>query len=651
MNAPTENTAPVPAPGGRGFTIDRSDGQPQLPGSLHTNRLLGTWLRLHERGVVHVRTGKVELGQGILTALQLIAAEELGLPLAAIRIGAASTADGPDEGVTSGSLSVQDSGVAVQHACAQLRQMARQRAAARAGVGNAQITQVAGDFKTLSGDRIGDYWSLLDDQDLAIEYSIDYQPKTLAERQWLGRTRVPRLDLPAKVFGQPRFIQDLHPARMLHGRVVRGLAYQARLETWPPELATPLPSQVTSWADGNLVAVLAPTELQADRAAQQLRDALQWTLAEPLPEQATLPHYLRHAPCTSTVVENRGECDAALWPADGQHLQATYFKPYLAHASIGTACALALFDGHRLTVWSHSQSIHNLRDDLALAFSDRTPALRKEDVTLHHVEGSGCYGHNGADDVAFDAAWLAMACPGQPVRVLWSRRDELSQSPFAPAHLVDLAARLGADGDITHWSHTHWANGYSSRPGRAKVPALLGASQLAGGQPLPLPINPPMGAGGGAERNAVPAYALEHLRVTSHRVLDVPLRTSAMRALGAYANVFATESFMDELALACGDTPLAFRRRHLRDTRALELIDTLVQRSRWWGQRADEPENVGHGMAWARYKNKGAWCAVLARVQVEEQVRVLALDVAVDVGMVVDLDGVINQIEAVPSRA
>lgn len=637
------NASQVQASGGRGFTIDRDDGHAPLPGSLHTNRLLASWLSLPESDVVQVRTGKVELGQGILTALQLLAAEELGLPLAAIRIAAASTDTGPDEGVTSGSLSVQDSGAAVQHACAQLRGMARERAAAQSGVDIALLTQDDGGFSTPDGRRAGDYWSLLNERDLLVEYSPQYQPKQAHERQWLGRARVPRLDLHDKVFGRARFIQDLQLPDMLHGRVVRGVAGQARLVSWPPRLSPPLPAQVRVWADGNFVAVLAPLELQAERAAQQLRDTLQWTLDPILPAQATLQDFLRQAPRVSTVIEERG--DAAQWPADGLRLQATYFKPYLAHASIGTSCAVALFDGRRLTVWSHSQSIHNLRDDLALAFGTGMPALHKDDIVVHHVEGSGCYGHNGADDVAFDAALLATTCPGQPVRVLWSRRDELSQSPFGPAHLVDLCARVDAQGQITHWSHEHWANGYSSRPGRAKVPALLGASQRANGQPLPLPINPPMGAGGGAERNAIAAYVLPHMRVTSHRVLHVPLRTSAMRALGAYANVFATESFMDELAHACGADPLAFRRRHLRDERALELLNTLVQRSRWWGQRAAEPENIGYGLAWARYKNKGAWCAVLARVQVEAQVRVLSLDLAVDVGMVVDLDGVINQIE------
>jgi len=271
--------------------------------------------------------------------------------------------------------------------------------------------------------------------------------------------------------------------------------------------------------------------------------------------------------------------------------------------------------------------------------------VARDDIAIHHVEGAGCYGHNGADDVALDAVLMALRCPGQPVRVLWSRADELTHSPFGAAHLVALDARVDEAGHITHWQHELWANGYSSRPGRAVMPSLLAASERADATALPLPINPPLAAGGGADRNAVPAYTLPNLKVINHRLTVMPLRTSAMRALGAYANVFAIESFMDELARARGEDPLAFRRRHLQDPRALAVLDTAVQRSTWWDHRSTEPEGTGHGLAWARYKNSGAWCAVLARVRVEQQVQVLNLDIVVDVGMVVDLDGVINQIE------
>lgn len=629
----------------RGFTIDRSDGQRPLPGSLHGNRRLDRWLSLAEPGVMLVRTGKVELGQGILTALQLIVAEELDLPLSAVRLLPATTAAGPDEGVTSGSLSVQDSGGALRHACAELRGLALERAG-----GSQPLRVEAGRVLAPDGRVLGDYWSLLSDADLDREYEGRWAPKVAAERRLMGRARPERLDLADKVFGTARYVHDLRPPGLLHGRVLRAPTLLARLASALPALPEPL----HCWADGNFVAVMGESERKVEAAAERVRATLQWQPGPPLPDQATLPDFLRSAESQATVTAERGQpglpaTDWATPPPGGTRHTATYFKPYLAHASIGPSCALALWQQGRLTVWTHSQSIHNLRDDLLLALQPLHPALRKQDIEIHHVEGAGCYGHNGADDVACDAALMALRAEGRPVRVLWSRADELAHGPLGPAHRVELQAQVDEEGHITHWQHETWANGYSSRPGRAKVPALLAASQREGGAPLPLAINPPLGSGGGAERNAVPGYTFAQHRIVTHRLLQMPLRTSAMRALGAFANVFAIESFIDEIALARGEDALALRRRHLQhDARALAVLDTAIERSTWWNapeQPAEEGESRGRGLAWARYKNTGAWCAVLARVQVGESVRVLDLDLAVDVGMVVDRDGVINQIE------
>jgi len=634
------------APGApRGFVIDRADGRPQLPGSLHTNRRLSQWVRLAEAGHVEVFTGKAELGQGILTALQLIAAEELDVAPSAITVITASTARGPDEGMTSGSLSVQDSGGALRHACAEVRGLALQRAAAHAGLAADDIRVAAGRFTGSAGQALGDYWSLLTPADLDVEYAGQHPPKTPDQRVLLGRTTLPRVDLAAKIHGQPRFLHDLRLPGMLHGRVLRAPLLDAALGQGASAALAELQaasSGVRVWADGRFVAVVAERERDADTAAGRLRARLPWAPGTALPDTQALPDFLRQAPSEQTVTARRGEPASA---ADGRVFRAEYLKPYLAHASIAPSCAIALWDGAALEVWTHSQGIHNLRDDLVLALSREPVPVPKGAITVHHVEGAGCYGHNGADDVVLDAVLMALRCPGRPVRVLWSREDELTHSPFGAAQLVALEARVDHTGRITHWRHALWANGYSSRPGRAKTPTLLAASERADATALPLSINPPLAAGGGAERNAVPAYTVPNLEVLTHRLTVMPLRTSAMRALGAYANVFAIECFMDEIARALGEDALALRRRHLDDPRALAVLEAVTARSAWWARRASAPEGTGHGLAWARYKNTGAWCAVIARVQVTDAVRVLDLELAVDVGTVVDLDGVVNQIE------
>ena len=624
----------------RGFTFDRNDGRPVLPGNLHTNRKLSHWLDFSQPGLVRVFTGKVELGQGILTALSIIAADELDVRLDQVHMVSASTLEGPDEGMTSSSISVQDSGAAIRHACADVRFLALHMAAQAQGLSVDTLRVEQGQFTDAAGQPLGDYWHWLKGLSLDREYEGLSAPKAVNQLKLHGHGKVQRLDLPEKIMGQPRFIQDMRLPGLRHGRVLRAPSVTAQLANASQPIDPELLQQwsqasIKCVVDGRFVGITAASEREADAALAQLQTKVAWTETDALPDMHHLADFLRNAPNDVTYPLQKGE---GLEPDAGVTMACQYLKPYIAHASIGLCCALAQWDGQTLQVWTHSQGIQNLRDDLTKALN-----VPKESIVMRHVEGSGCYGHNGADDVAFDAAFLAMAQPGDPVRVMWSRSDELSQAPLCSAHLVALRARLDDKGRISHWHHELWANGYSSRPGRALVPTLLGATQLANGQPMPLAINPPLAAGGGADRNAIPGYEFENTHIINHRLTVMPIRTSAMRALGAFANVFAIESFMDELAHASGQDPVQFRKRHMTDPRSLAVLEAVVERSTWWQQPKDE--GVGHGVAWARYKNTSAWCAVVARVQAGQTLRVLNLDVAVDVGRVVDLDGVMNQTE------
>ena len=635
----------------RGFIIDRSDGKASLPGSLHTNRKLSQWLAFDERGVVRAFTGKAELGQGIHSALRALVADELDVLLEAVTIESASTARGPDEAVTSGSLSIQDSGTALRHACAEVRALVIAVVSAQSGVVADAIRVSEGRFFDPAGRPLGDYWLAISAADLEVEYRGLAQPKAPAARRLIGRDDLPRIDLPDKVFGRPRFIHDLRLPGMLHARILRPPVLSAIPDCDIQTLVSQAAPDLDAVIDGRFIALIGPVESKVERAAAKLRERLSWRVAEPLPEPADLEAFLRSAPSQTTVPAERcPDADRqalapADWPSGGRRFVADYLKPYLAHASIGPSCAIARWESGRLEVLTHSQGIHNLRDDLVLALSDEADAPVREAITVHHVEGAGCYGHNGADDVAFDAVLCARAFPGQPVRVLWSRAGELSQSPLGAAHSVRIEARVDDAGRITHWQHEIWANGYSSRPGRARTPTLLAASERARATELPIAVNPPLATGGGSDRNSVPGYAFPEFRVVNHRLTVMPVRTSAMRALGGFANVFAIESFLDEIADTLGVDPVEYRKRHLQDERALAVIDRVLEASSWWRDRPRFPEGQGRGLGWARYKNSGAWCAAIARVEVTDKVRVIAIDVAVDVGMVVDLDGVINQIE------
>jgi len=585
---------------------------PALPGSLRVNRRLAQWLRFHREGYVEVFSGKVEIGQGILTALAQIVAEELDIPLDRVRMVAASTGASPDEAVTSGSLSVQESGTALRHACAEARAIFREAA--------------AGSTRT--------YWELADSVSLDREATGKVAPKDPRDHGVVGKP-IERHDLPAKAFGAACFIHDMALPGMLHARMIRPAFAGATLESFDEARAAKLPGVVTVVRDGSFLGVVAQTEGQARAAASKASAWANWKQVVALPESSEMPAWLKAQAADTKVVESKGDGAGA---RVAKTLKASYSRPYVAHASMAPSCALAQLDGETLRVWTHSQGIYNLRRDLALAFD-----MPAEKIVIAHVQGAGCYGHNGADDVAFDAACLALASQGRPVRVQWSRADEMAWSPFGAAMAIDLEAGLDASGNVVAWRHEGWSNGHTSRPGRAKTPALLGAWQLEKPFPREPSIDPPMAGGGGAERNSVPLYDFPARHVVNHRVLAMPLRVSALRSLGAHANVFAIESFVDEIAAASGEDPVAWRLRHLSDPRARAVIERAAAESRWseWKSR----EGAGRGIGFARYKNAGAYCAVVAEIEVEEKIRVRRLVAAVDVGLVVNPDGVANQVE------
>lgn len=607
--------------------------KPKLPGSLNANRRLSQWLRFHRQGHVEALPGKVEIGQGIVTALQQIVADELDVPIDRVKMVRASTATSPNEAVTSGSLSIQDSGTALRHACAEARAI---YLAAVAEEYNVPVESLRVEHGEILGERVRtSYWAFADDALLDREATGAVAPKPPAAHKLIG-TSVPRADLTDKVFGVPRFIHDLVLPRMLHGRILRPASRGAKLLDLDESAARAIAGVVTVLRDGEFVGVIAETERGATLALEKLAAGATWDMPETLPDEATLPQWIKEQPVETTVVARTDSPPLA----DGTRtFRASYTKPYLAHASMGPSCALAQWSdaGDRVHVWTHSQGIYNLRHDLALAFH-----VPQDAIVCEHVEGAGCYGHNPADDVAYDAARLAREAPGRPVRVQWTRADELGWASYSPAMVVECEVDVAPEGRIVGWRHQVWSNGHGTRPGRDTQPALLGSWHLAEPFPVQIAVNSPVASGGGSERNAVPLYDFPH-HVLNHRLLTMPIRTSALRSLGATGNVFAIESTMDEIAKTIGVDPVEFRLRHLVDPRSRAVVERAAARAKWseWRKR----EGVGHGIAWAKYKNTSAYCAVVAEVEVAEVVRVQRLVIAVDVGLVINPDGVINQVE------
>jgi len=605
---------------------------PKLPVSLAANPMLSSWVRFSPEGHVMVSPGKVEIGQGIVTALAQIAADELDVDIGRVQMVRASTAGSPNEGITSGSLSVQQSGRAIRHACAQIRRIFLDAASDRLGVG---IDALDVEDGTISGpgNVSTSYWELAAEVSLDRDATPGATPKSSTQRTLAGKS-IQRVDIPDKVFAHPRFIHDFALPGMLHGRVLRPELSAARLVTLSEDHARAVAGLVAIVRDGNFAGVVSETEDGAENALRALHKDAAWSSGETLPDEERLAEWLKAQPSEPTVIDTK---TASGKRAKVRTIGRQYTRPYLALASIAPSCAIAQWSGGCVHVWTHSQGVYFLRADLALVLK-----LPVENIVVEHMEGAGCYGHNAADDVALDAVLLAKAAGGRPVRVQWSRQDEMSHAPFGAAMAIEIEADLDAQGEIVEWRHRVWSNGHTARPGRAAQPALLAASELANPFPRYIATNPPQANGGGADRNSIPLYDFPSWEIECHRLLTMPIRTSALRTLGGQGNVFAIESFIDELATDRGEDPVALRLRHLSDSRAQDVIRSVARRANW---KPDKQTGRGYGIGFARYKNTGAYCAVVAEVEGAEDVSVKRLTIAVDLGEAINPDGVINQIE------
>ncbi|TFW28820.1 xanthine dehydrogenase family protein molybdopterin-binding subunit [Duganella callida] len=614
--------------------------KPGLPGSLKTEPMLDAWIRIDAAGAIAVCTGKAELGQGIKTALLQLAAEELLVAPSRLTLITADTVRTPDEKYTAGSHSMQDSGTAIRHAAAQVRVLLLGLAAQRLDVAAAQLRVADGVITAPDGRRVG-YGELLAGQQLHVRAQPQSTLIDPAQHRVVGKP-LQRIDIPAKVSGGAAYVHDLRLPGMVHARVVRPPAPGARLLALDDATVRQRRGVLQVVRDGSFVGVVADGQYQAIKAAAALAQACRWSAAPPLPDQRALYDDLLAAPAQTTVIARQGTVgttSAAGTPGtSARTLTARYRRPFQLHASLGPSCAVAQYVDGSYTVWTHSQGVYPLRTALAEMLG-----VKEERIRCIHMEGAGCYGHNGADDVAADAVLLARALPGRPVRVQWMREDEHGWEPYGPPMVAEAQATLDPGGAIIGWQYQVWSPPHNARPGKAGN--LLAATHLA--KPFaPPPAKPIPQPEGGGDRNAVPLYALPNLQVTHHFLPRAPMRVSALRSLGAYCNVFAIESFMDELARLAQSDPVAFRLRHMTDPRAQAVMREAADRFGW--QAYQRKPGRGRGYAFARYKNLGAYAAIALEVEVAREsgyVRVTRAVAAVDSGEAVNPDGIRNQIE------
>jgi nicotinate dehydrogenase subunit B len=604
-----------------------------LPAVLAENPRLDRWLNFDAPGKVEISTGRVELGQGVLTAMAQIAAEELNVALERIVVRSGITELTPNEGYTAGSQSMQAGGIALRQACAEARARFLDHAAQMLGCAATELTLRDGHVLRNAAPTKFDYWSLAQSVSLDADATGNAARKLAAQYTIVGRDAA-RLDLPAKLFGAPVFVHDMRLDGMAHARVVRQPNRGASLIAFD-EAATRRAARgpIQFVRDGNFLAIVGVDETAVETAAAFATDHIKWSAAEPptaFQQEAT---WLLQRPSIDRVIGAPVEAE----PGRGaQSYEATYTRPYIAHASIGPSCALALYRDGQMTVWTHCQGVYPLRAALA-----RMLKLDPSAISVRHVQGPGCYGHNGADDAAADVAAIAFRMPGRPIRLRWRRQEEFAFEPVSPAMVVKVRAKLNDAGELIDWTTEIWSGTHQGRPGGGTN--LLAMEALPNPPAPPPPNDVPEAAGGGATRNGEPLYEIAVKRIIHHLVPEVPRRTSALRSLGATANIFALESFVDELAERAGRDPVEFRLARLSDPRARAVIERVAAMADL-STKATQP-NRGKGIGFSQYKNRAAYAAVVMELEVDETVRLLRAWCAADAGLVVNPDAVINQLE------
>jgi nicotinate dehydrogenase subunit B len=591
-----------------------------------------SFLAIGADGTVTCYSGKVDLGTGVVTALRQIVADELTVPLEKIDLITGDTLLTPDQGVTSGSFSIEVGGMQIRQACATARAALVSEAAKSLRLAESDLTTADGMVREKSGGRSVSFGALVGGKQLSLAMDPKAALLDPSQYRFVGRS-VPRVDIPGKVTGEFTFMQDFRLPGMLHARVVRPAAIGARLLGVDESPVKDIPDLEKVVREGNFLAVVARSEWGAIKGAQQLKAT--WSDGTGLPDESRLWEHVRATRIVKDdVTSNVGHVEQAL-PQAATRLSATYDFAIHTHGSIGPSCAVAEFKDGTLTSWSASQATHNLRKQLAAMFS-----LPLENVRAIYVEGAGCYGRNGHEDAAADAALLARAM-GKPVRVQWMRADEHGWDPKGPPTLIDLRAGLDATGEVVAWHSQFYI------PQGVASPVALVAAELAD---LPHEMN--ISPGGILNDSAIP-YAFPNVLTVAHRLADTPLRPAWIRSPGRMQNTFANEAFLDEVAIAAKADPFELRIRHLGDPRGEEVLKRLHAFAKWQGRgslrRAGTgTAEMGRGVAYVKYELVRTYVGIVATVEVDRDtgaIHVKHFAAVQDCGQVINPDGTKNQIE------
>lgn len=600
--------------------------------------LVESFVAIGSDGAVTVHVGKVDLGTGTRTALAQMAADELDVPFERITMVMGDTGTTPDQWITAANATISQGGGELRRACATARQALLVRGAARLGAPEADCATADGTV-FVKGEplRKAGYAALLAEQPLELKVDPKAPLKSAADYKEVGRSRA-RVDIPAKLTGEFTFVQDFRLPGMLHARVLRPSELGAPLISFVDDEARKTAGFVRTVRKGNFLAVLSRTEWGAIKAMQAMK--VQWGEGTSLPEQATVFDHWRSRPVAKTeATQKAGDADAALAGAP-RRVKARYDFAVQTHASLGPSCAVAQFKDDRLTIWSASQATHSLVDEVA-----PITGVARDRIRIFYLEGAGCYGRNGHEDAAADAALIA-TLTGEPVRVQWMRDDETARAPKSPPRSMDFEAGLDEQGNVLAWRSDFW----------------IALNHIVAFKPLDFPL---LAAGetglpkpgnwvGFLFQNAGISYALPAIQVQTRHVEQAFFRSAHLRSPGRIENSFANESFIDEVAFAAHVDPAEYRLRYVKDPRGLAVLQKVLQRADWKARVGLNPAPGsgdiarGRGVSYLRYNNTTTYVAAVAEAAVNKRTGEITVErvfVAHDCGQLINPDGTANQVE------
>ncbi len=593
------------------------------------NKQVDSYFVINADSSVTLYSGKVDLGTGHRIALPQIVADELGIQLERIAIIEGDTALTPDQGTTSGSNGMMRGGVQTRRAAATARAHLIKLGAEKLGVAAGELDTVDGEVRTRDGAKRIAFGELIAGKTFDLALDAKAPVRKPSEWKYTGKS-IRRPDIPAKVTGKFVWMHDFAVEGMLHGRVLHGPRPGAKLVSVDEASVANIPG-VRIVRIKDFLGVVADREWHAEKAARQLK--VVWEGGAIPTSSNDAEKYLRtDGPRDrDRTVDRKGDFDAT-YSAIAKKTSADFYWPMQSHASLGPSCAVADFRDGALTIWTASQGTHKYQRSFADVFG-----LPGDKVRMIYLDGAGCYGRNGHEDAAADAALLSRAL-GKPVRVQWSRADELALDPKGPPQTLTVDAGIDANGKIVAWRSQMWI----PRP-TPKLPHIVLPGPKAAGLPQTEGISP-----GSLHVGATPIYDIPNMETVLHYMKETPLRSSPLRAPGKVGNLMAVETMMDELALLAGADPVKFRLDHLSLARTIETLERTAKLHGWEARAKPRLDGKGRGIALTHYKGTETWVGLAIDVEVDRAtgtIKVVRASCAHDCGQIINPDNVRAQVE------